>query len=89
MKRNNRHSTRKTSAAAAAKEETFATQGEAIELLQAGHLSEAARVFQQVIANDPKNWQSLHLLGLTAYKQRKFEELKNRVFYAENQESKI
>lgn len=73
MKRNNRHSLRKTSAAAAVKEEAFATQGEAIELLQAGHLSEAARVFQQVIASDPQNWQSLHLLGLTAYKQRKFE----------------
>jgi protein O-GlcNAc transferase len=73
MKRNNRQSMRKTSAAME-KAGTHATQGDAIALLQAGQLGEAASILQEVIANDPKNWQSLHLLGLTAYKQRKFEE---------------
>jgi protein O-GlcNAc transferase len=48
-------------------------QLEAIALLKAGRLDEAAAAFERVIAADPENWQSIHLLGLVAYRQGKLE----------------
>jgi protein O-GlcNAc transferase len=48
-------------------------QLEAIMLLKAGRLDEAAGAFERVIAADPENWQSIHLLGLVAYRQGDLE----------------
>ncbi len=44
-------------------------QFEAIAHLKAGRLAEATALFERVIAENPENWQSIHLLGLVAYKQ--------------------
>lgn len=46
-----------------------AAQIEAMKLLKAGRLSEATPLLEEVIAEEPENWQSLHLLGLILYRQ--------------------
>jgi protein O-GlcNAc transferase len=42
--------------------------------LKAGRLSEAATVYRDIVTEDPRHWQGLHLLGLIAYKQGQFPE---------------
>jgi len=44
-------------------------QLEAITHLKAGRLDEACALFEQEIERNPDNWQSIHLLGLVAYRQ--------------------
>ena len=48
-------------------------QQEAIMHLKAGRLEEAAAIFERVIAENPENWQSTHLLGLVSYRQGQYE----------------
>ena len=50
------------------------TQADAIAHLHAGRLGEAAAILRQIVATNPDNWQSLHLLGLTAYRQGSLED---------------
>jgi predicted O-linked N-acetylglucosamine transferase (SPINDLY family)/SAM-dependent methyltransferase len=45
-----------------------ASQYQAIQHLKAGRLDEATAIFEHIVAEDPENWQSLHLLGLIAYR---------------------
>ncbi len=57
-----------------AKSSSTLSQADAIAHLQAGRFVEAEAMFQQIIAREPDNWQSRHLLGLTAYRMGKLEE---------------
>jgi tetratricopeptide (TPR) repeat protein len=41
----------------------------AIELQQAGQLSQAAQIYQRILAQEPSNAEALHLLGLVHYQQ--------------------
>ncbi len=50
---------------------------DAIGLLRAGRLGEAAAALNRISAADPENWQAAHLLGLTAYRQGKHAEAAN------------
>lgn len=76
MKRNKLHAAQQhaSSPKVGAQGRSTATLADAIAHLHGGRFSEAAAILRQVAAADPENWQSLHLLGLTAYRQRNLEE---------------
>ena len=60
---------------------------QAIAFHQAGRLSEAEKLYQQVLADNPQNADALHLLGVIAYQANKYKLAINLITYYRNSSS--
>ena len=63
------------------------TFSQAVAHHQAGRLQQAAELYQQILTEQPRHADSLHLLGLIAYKTGRLEEAVGLITNAIQQES--
>jgi protein O-GlcNAc transferase len=54
----------------------------AIELRRAGRLAEAARLYGEVLASEPRHFEALHALGILSYQTGKLEEAERLIGFA-------